>query len=94
MTSKTLRNLLCAIAASATWAIGTPAHAIAYSVGFDPTFGGTITIDVAPGCLVPFPETHVCAFDVTNVSFMTPGCMVDPAVTEIGIGANHARRPR
>jgi hypothetical protein len=89
MTSKTLRNLLCALAASATWAIGTPAHAIAYSVGFDPSlFGGTITIDVAPGCLLPAPDTHACAFDVTNVNF-TDGAgtqWFDPSVTEFGIG--------
>lgn len=89
MTSKTLRNLFCALAASASWAIGTPAHAIAYSVGFDPDlFGGTITINVAPGCLVPFPETHACAFDVTNVNFTdTTGMQwFDPDVTEFGIG--------
>jgi hypothetical protein len=88
MTSKTLRNLFCALAASATWAIGTPAQAIAYSVGFDPAFGGTITIDVAPGCLLPFPDTHACAFDVTNVNFTDGAGMkwFDPAVTETGIG--------
>lgn len=89
MTSKTLRNLFCALAASATWAIGTPAHAIAYSVGFDPAFGGTITIDVAPGCfLPPGPRTNPCAFNVTNVNFIDGADMqwFDPAVTEFGIG--------
>ena len=90
MTSKTLRNLLCALAASATWAMGTPAHAIAYSVGFDPGFMGTITIDVAPGCLIPFPDPvgHACAFDVTNVNFVDDLGMhwFDPFVTETGIG--------
>jgi hypothetical protein len=90
MTSKTLRNFLCAIAASASWAAATPAHAIAYSVGFDPlcTFKGTITIDVAPACLDNFPGTFDCNFDVTNVNFVDPTGMhwFDPFVTETGIG--------
>jgi len=91
MNHKTLRNLFCSIVASATWAFAAPAHAIAYSVGFDPPgdlFTGVITIDVAPGCLVPFPGTNNCAFGVTNVSF-TDGAgtqWFDPAVPETGIG--------
>ena len=89
MTSTTLRNFLCAMAAAASCAFVTPARAIAYSVGFDPiVFGGTITIDVAAGCLLPFPGTHACAFDVTNVSFFDGSGMhwFDPGVTEFGIG--------
>ena len=89
MTSKTLRNLLCALAASATWAIGTPAHAIAYSVGFDPDlFGGTIAINVDVSCLPDGPGTLPCNFDVTNVRFTdTLGMLwTDPAVPETGIG--------
>jgi len=89
MTRKTLRNFLCSIAASATWAFVTPAQAIAYSVGFDPAvFAGIITIDVSPACLAPFPGTNTCAFDVTNVNFTDSTGMqwFDPAVPEIGIG--------
>ena len=89
MTRKTLRNLLCSIAASATWAFVTPAQAIAYQVGFDPDlFAGVITIDVSPTCLAPFPGTNTCAFDVTNVSFTDGTGMqwFDPLVPEIGIG--------
>jgi len=86
MDNRFLRNLLCATAASAAWAFGTPAHGIAYSVGFDPGFAGTITIDVAPVCL--FPGTHACNFDVTNVNFVDDTGMhwFDPSVTEFGIG--------
>ena len=89
MTSKTLRNLLCTIAASASWAAAAPAHAIAYSVGFDPDlFGGTITINVDVSCLPNVPSTLPCNFDVTNVSFTdTLGLSwTDPAVPETGIG--------
>jgi PEP-CTERM motif-containing protein len=89
MTSGTLRNLLCATLASAAWAFGAPAHAIAYSVGFDPDFfTGIITIDVSPACLAPFPGTNDCAFDVTKVSFTdsVKTQWFDPAVPEIGIG--------
>jgi len=89
MTSKTLRNLFCALAASATWAIGTPAHAVVYNVGFDPDlFGGTITINVDPSCLPDVAGTLPCTFDVTKVSFSdTTGLSwTDPAVPEIGIG--------
>ena len=85
MTSGTWRNLLCATLASAAWAFGAPAQAIAYHVGFDPTgFAGIITIDVSPTCLAPFPGTNTCAFDVTNVSFTDDTGMqwFDPAVPE------------
>ena len=61
MTSKSLRNLLCALAASATWAFVTPAHAIAYSVGFDPDlFTGGITIDVDVSCLPDVAGSVAC----------------------------------
>ena len=89
MTSGTLRNLLCATLASAAWAFGAPAHAIAYSVGFDPImFSGIITIDVAPGCLSGFPGTNPCAFDVTGVNFVDSTGLhwFDPSVPETGIG--------
>lgn len=89
MTSKTLRNLLCAIVASASWAAATPAQAIAYSVGFDPDlFGGTIFINVDVSCLPNVASTLPCNFDVTNVSFTdTLGvAWTDPAVPETGIG--------
>jgi len=90
MTSKTLRNLFCALAASATWAIGTPAHAIVYNVGFDPIdfFLGTITINVDVSCLPDVPSTLPCNFDVTNVSFTDKLGLLwtDPAVPETGIG--------
>jgi hypothetical protein len=89
MTRKTLRNLLCSVAASATWAFVTPVQAIAYKVGFDPAeFAGIITINVSPTCLVPFPGTNTCAFDVTNVNFTDSTGMqwFDPFVPEIGIG--------
>jgi hypothetical protein len=89
MDNRILRSLLCATAASATFAFGTPAHAIAYSVGFDPIgFGGTITIDVAPACLSHPAGTFPCTFDVTNVNFFDGAGMqwFDPDVTETGIG--------
>ncbi len=88
MARKTLRNLLCSVAASAAWAFVTPAQAIAYKVGFDPGFMGAITIDVAPTCLSTFPGTVPCAFDVTNVNFVDDTGLhwFDPFVTETGIG--------
>jgi len=89
MTSKSLRSLLCALAASATWAFVTPAHAIAYSVGFDPDlFAGGITIDVDVSCLPDVAGTVACTFDVTNVQFTDALGLAwtDPAVPETGIG--------
>jgi len=70
MYRKSLRNFLCAAAAVAFGAFGTAAQAIHYDVGFDPMlFGGVITIDVSPTCLVPFPHDNACGFDVDSVDF-------------------------
>jgi len=85
---RTLRNLLGTIAAAGCCAFGTPAQAIVYNVGFDPfVFAGIVTIDVAPGCFLPFPGTNACAFDVLAVDFTdSTGFEWDISGPQLGIG--------
>lgn len=86
---RSVRNFLGAAATALTLAASAPASAIVYDVGFDPVlFAGIIRIDVGPSCLVPFPGTNACAFDVLSVNFTDSFGTVwfDPAVPETGIG--------
>ena len=91
MTRKSLQVLFCVAAAAVFGAYGTAALAIAYDVGFDPSlFGGSIVVDIDPGCFSTFPSPgggNTCGFDVTSVNFTDGlGRLWDIAAPEPGIG--------
>jgi PEP-CTERM motif len=69
--SKRIRSLLATVATAALVAIGAPAKAAIYDVGFDPVlFAGIATINVNPGCLTPSNSINLCAFDVLGLDFV------------------------
>ena len=86
---KALRMFICAALVAGFGLFGAGTQATQYGVKFDPPFSfeGLMLIDVAPGCLVPFPGDNACAFDVLSVNFGDgAGNLWELVAPELGIG--------